>query len=41
MFDTTYALTPAQLPKEIRQYRNPYLPRPRQKACLLGGGEAS
>jgi len=41
MFTTTYALTPAYLPYERRQYRNPYLPRPRQKACLLGGGEAS
>jgi hypothetical protein len=37
MFTTTYGLTAGHLPKEIRQYRNPYLPRPRQKARLLGG----
>ena len=40
MFRTTYSLTPAHLPKEIRQYRNPYLHDPaRKRACW--GGEAS
>lgn len=37
MFTTTHVLTAGYFPKDIRQYRNPYLPRPRQKACLLGG----
>jgi len=37
MYTTTHVITASYFPKDIRHYRNPYLPYPKQKPRLFTG----